>query len=194
MSGGPMTSEHAAIGEPPGIAPALPPKTSAATAHNNDSSTREKVIEHLFLGELLRCLWTQGRRDIEVLRSEVDKGGYDLVVECGGVMRHIQLKSSHREATTSNQKVNINLARRPSGCIVWIIFNSATMELGPFFWFGGAPGQPLPPLGARVGKHTKGDRNGLKTERPSIRVLPRGEFRVLSAMNVLGEALFGELG
>lgn len=31
------------------------------------------------------------------------------------------------------------------------------MELGPFFWFGGPPGQPLPDIaGFKVGKHTKG--------------------------------------
>lgn len=54
-----------------------------ALARTSDSSTREKVIEHLFLGELPRCHWTEGRRDIEVRRGEVDKGGYDLVVARG---------------------------------------------------------------------------------------------------------------
>jgi len=60
---------------------------------------REKLLEHLFLSELLRPLWRQGRRDMEVLRAEVDGAGYDLVVECNGVLRHIQLKSSHTAAT-----------------------------------------------------------------------------------------------
>ena len=45
------------------------------------SSAREKVLEHLFVGELLRCLWRRGIRNMEVLRAEVDMGGYDLVVE-----------------------------------------------------------------------------------------------------------------
>ena len=40
--------------------------------HTVNSSTREKVLEHLFVGDLLRCLWRRGARDIEVLRAEVD--------------------------------------------------------------------------------------------------------------------------
>lgn len=169
----------------------IPDSQTNAAPHTFDSSTREKVLEHLFLGELLRCLWTQGRRDIEVLRGEVDKGGYDVVVDCGGIMRHIQLKSSHRDATTSTQKVNINLARRPSGCIIWVYFDEITLELGPFRWFGAAPGQPLPPLGDRIGKHTKGDRTGLKAERPNIRILNRGDFCLIATMPLLVGQLFG---
>ena len=49
------------------------------------SSLREKVLEHLFVGDLLRCLWRLGRRDIELLRAEVDYAGYDLVLECNGL-------------------------------------------------------------------------------------------------------------
>ena len=32
-----------------------------------ESGLREKIIEHVFIGHLLRCLWRQGSRDIEVL-------------------------------------------------------------------------------------------------------------------------------
>jgi hypothetical protein len=41
-------------------------------------------------------MWRNGARDIEVLKSEVDRGGYDVVLESNGVIRHIQLKSSFR--------------------------------------------------------------------------------------------------
>ena len=60
------------------------------TAHFLESGLREKVLEHLFVGDLLRCLWRKGARDIEVLRAEVDRAGYDLVLECNGVLRHVQ--------------------------------------------------------------------------------------------------------
>ncbi len=33
------------------------------------------LIEHVFLGELLRGLWRKNVRDLEVLRPEVDSGG-----------------------------------------------------------------------------------------------------------------------
>ena len=161
------------------------------TAHSVDSSLREMVIEHLFVGDLLRCLWRQGSRDIEVLRSEVDRGGYDLVLESNGVLRHVQLKASFRAAKTANVGINIGLARKPSGCVIWIWFDADSMDLGPFLWFGGRPGEPLPPLGDRIGKHSKGDRTGHKAERPNIRIVRKGQFSALSTIDDVANALFG---
>ena len=111
-----------------------------------DSSLREKLIEHVFIGDLLRCLWKRRALDVEVLRTEVDRGGYDLVLECNRVLRHVQFKSSHRGAKTSEVSVNLKLAGKPSGCVIWVLFDQDTLELGPFLWFGGAPGAPLPPV------------------------------------------------
>ena len=51
---------------------------------------------HVFLGELLRGLWRKNVRDLEVLRPEVDNGGYDLALVFRGLTRHVQLKSSYR--------------------------------------------------------------------------------------------------
>ena len=161
------------------------------SAHSTQSSTREKVLEHLFVGDLLRCLWCKGTRDIEVLRAEVDRGGYDLVLEANGVMRHVQLKSSHRTAKTREVGINMNLAQKPSGCAIWIQFDPASMDLGPFLWFGGQPGAPLPPLGDRVGRHTKGDSTGLKAARPNIRLLRRSRFEILPTMDAVVCELFG---
>ena len=56
-------------------------------------------------------------------------------------MRHVQLKSSHRRAKTSEVRINTALKRKRSGSVVWIQFDPATMELGPFLWFGGQPGE-----------------------------------------------------
>ena len=47
-------------------------------------------LEHLFIGELVQELGKKGRRDIEILRAEIDFAGYDLVVECNGVLLHVQ--------------------------------------------------------------------------------------------------------
>jgi hypothetical protein len=163
---------------------------SAENPHSFQSSTREKVLEHLFVGDLLRCLWRRGVRDVEVLRPEVDKGGYDVVLESQGVIRHVQLKSSHRTAKTREVGINTVLAQKPSGCVIWILFDPAAMELGPFLWFGGQPGSPLPALGDRIGRHSKGDSTGRKAERPAIRLLRRQAFEALPAMDAVAAALF----
>lgn len=157
-------------------------------SHFRHSSLREKVLEHLVVGELLRCLWRKGHRDIELLRAEVDAGGYDLVVDCNGVQRHIQLKASHKTAKTRNIPVNTRLMAKPSGCIVWVIFDAETMELGPFYWFGQKPGQVVADLGGRVARHTR----GTKKERPAIRLLKRGQFTKIPTMDELVTVLVGE--
>jgi hypothetical protein len=149
------------------------------------------VLEHLFVGDLLRALWRRGRRDIEVLRAEVDAGGYDLAFECNGVLRHVQLKASHRQAIKAAVPINTKLAEKPGGCIVWITFDQDTLELGPFLWFGGRPGERLPDLGSRLGRQNRANSLGVKGVRAGIRVLSKHQFTKLHAVDEVVEALFG---
>lgn len=62
--------------------------------HSQNSSFREKLIEHLLIGELLKYSWQRGDCTLELSRPEVDRTGYDLVAECNGYIRHIQLMIS----------------------------------------------------------------------------------------------------
>jgi len=143
--------------------------------HYLKSSFREKLVEHLFIGELLKISWTSGKCSLEVSKPGVDNQGYDLIVEENGYIRHIQLKASHLSASTSTQKVQIALAKKPSGCIVWIYFNEQTSELGPFLFFGSEAGKPLPDISKlKIAKHTKANAQGVKNERPDIRVINNG--------------------
>ena len=113
------------------------------TDHSINSSFREKLIEHLFIGELVKSLWQKGVKNAEVSKPEVDNAGYDVVMEVAKVIRHIQLKTSFNGSRTSQQKINIGLAAKPSGCVIWIYFDPKTLELGPFLWFASGPGKPL---------------------------------------------------
>ena len=162
-------------------------------SHFLQSSLREKLIEHLFVGEMLRCLWRKHRRDIEVLKAEVDYAGYDLVLECNNVMRHVQLKSSYQSAKTQSVNVHINLANKSCGCVIWISFDADTLQLGPFWWFGAPPKQPLPSLGDQIARQPRGDRTGKKAERPFLRVVRKSKFQQLQTMDDVVRALFGEL-
>jgi len=156
------------------------------------SSLREKILEHLFIGELLRCLWGLGRRDIELLRAEVDFRGYDLALECNGCLRHIQLKSSQRGSAARSVTAQVALETKgKSACIIWIKFDPGTMELGPFFWFGGEPGRPIPPLGDKLARHTRADHTGTKAVRPNLRVIKKNRFRELATIDQVAHELFG---
>ncbi len=161
-------------------------------AHFLESGLREKVIEHLFVGELLKCLWCRGLRDVEVLRAEVDRAGYDLVLEANGIMRHVQFKASYRAAKTAKVGIHTGLARKPGGCVIWIWFDPDTLELGPFLWFGGKAGEALPPLGDRVGRHTRVSRTvGERRHREAIRELTKGRFMKLKKIDQLIDVMFG---
>jgi len=114
--------------------------------HFLKSSFREKLIEHLFIGELLKLSWRSGKCSLEIAKPEVDNQGYDLIAEANRIIRHIQLKASHMKARTARQNIHIALANKPSGCVIWIYFDEKTLKLGPFLFFGNEAGKPLPEL------------------------------------------------
>jgi hypothetical protein len=156
------------------------------------SSRREKLIEHLFVGEVLRVLWQAGVHEVDILRAETDAGGYDIVIELDSIVRHVQLKSSAVKAKTARQNVNLALAKKPSGCVVWVMFDPETLALGPFLWFGDKPGKPLPDINSLPkAKHTKGNAQGEKPERENIRVISKGLFSNVDKVSGIVERLLG---
>jgi hypothetical protein len=151
------------------------------------------VLEHLFVGEVMRYCWRNGLPRIEMLKSQVDNSGFDIVLEAHGVMRHIQLKSSHVGAATAGVGINIELAKKPSVCIIWMFFDPETLQFAHFLWFGQQPGEPLGKLvGYNIGMHTKANAQGIKTERANIRRLPKAAFTRLETIDDVVNALFGD--
>ncbi len=161
--------------------------------HTLHSSYREMLIEHLLVGEIMKCLWIRGIVQFEVLKPQVEDSGYDLVLEANGFVRHIQLKSSFDEAATKQVKVSLKLSTKPSACVIWVRFDPETMKIGPFLWFGNAPGAPIDEIASfRVAKHTRGNAKGVKKERPNQRVIPRARFEEIPDLDLLITRLFGE--
>lgn len=164
-------------------------------SHSSYSSFRENVLEHVFVGDCLRRLWVRGIRDAEVLKAEVDAAGYDLVMDVAGTLRHIQLKASFNGSRVRRQAIHRSLAEKPSGCVLWLGFDPETLALGPFYWLGGQPGEPLPGIeGFKKARHTKGDATGHKSERRNSHVVGRAAFERLDTLDEVIERLFGSLG
>lgn len=160
------------------------------------SSLRESIIEHLFVGEILRKLWLRDEirknvTQVEVLKPQVDDAGYDLVIDCNSSIRHVQLKSSRADAKRDSVSISLKLTRKPSGCVIWVFFDPSTLSLGPFLWFGSRPGHPLPDIeDFKVTKHTKGDATGKKADRPGLREVPKGRFERLASIDHVIDRLF----
>ena len=84
------------------------------TEHTHFSSYREKLIEHLFLGDLLKLSWLKYKCSLEIARPEVDNSGYDAIAEANGIVRHIQIKTSVVGGKTASQKIHRKLAVSPA--------------------------------------------------------------------------------
>lgn len=161
-----------------------------ASAHYVHATLRERIVEHVFVGDALRRLWQLGVTDVEILRSEFDAGGYDLVMSHRDVVRHIQFKTIMVGGKAAHTKVSME---KPSGCVVWIML-SPELKLEAYLWFGGHPGKSLPDVRKmKVAKHTKGNAKGIKAERPNLRIVPRSQFEKLGTLDELLGRLFGPL-
>ena len=156
-----------------------------------ESGFRERTLEYIFLSEILQEVWlTQNRRTVDVLRPDVDRAGYDLVLECEGISRYIQLKSSRLDARTSRQTLNAKLADKPGGCVIWLSYEVIDGRAKLHYrFFGGTP-EEKPNLGSIIGKHSKGNAEGVKAERPNTRVINKGGFTQLSSVGELIAKLF----
>lgn len=154
------------------------------------SSLVEKVIEYRFLAAVTAELLRRGMA-FDVMRSDVDCHGHDLVIAAGGVLRHIQLKAMALGGKRANVTVHTRLAMQASGCIIWVIYDPDGFEPVSFRWFGGAPGVPMPDPGTRVARHAKSNAAGVKLARPMHRVIPARRFEALSDVARLVDRLFG---
>ena len=156
-----------------------------------NSTLREKTIEHVFLSELSKVLLLELKTSFEILRSEFDANGYDVVVEARGIMRHVQLKATRAGGKRRDVDVNLALTEKLGGCVVWIVADPATLAIGPFLWLGGRPSEPLPALQGRVTRHTRPNADGIKGERKRLRKVPIRQFDRLETMVEVAIAMFG---
>lgn len=157
------------------------------------SRDREKMLEHIFLGELTREAWFRRRTTVEILRSEVDSSGYDLVLEQGSAVRHVQLKASRANVRRASQPVNVRLSQKVGGCVVWILYDpeasggSFSLE---YRFFGREPHDAIDLEPFELGRQTRRNAYRVKPPRPSIRLVPRSRFEPPVDIHGLYDKLF----
>jgi hypothetical protein len=107
------------------------PANPFAKGQFEDSRYVESMMEHRFLSDVLQYCWFIQNRRVEVMRPEVDGGGYDLTLEAGDQIRHIQLKSRWQQGRNRSLKINARLREHPDPCVVWIFWevDPATCEV-----------------------------------------------------------------
>ncbi|MFK4794224.1 hypothetical protein [Sphingobium sp. ZW T5_29] len=123
----------------------------------------------------------------ELLRTDCDRDGYDLVIEANGIIRHIQLKGQVLGGAAREVTAHVNLATKPSACIIWMTYDPLTMRPVSYRFFGNPPGEKIPPLGDRIATHSRGK----KKQRPDHRVIFAKRFEKTSGLEELVDRLFG---
>jgi hypothetical protein len=154
------------------------------------SRDRENLVEHVFIAEVLQECWFVREQPIEVLKAEVDAYGYDLVLECSGVIRHVQLKASEFGGRTRRQSINRLLEQKVGGCVVWVLFahdEAAGRIRLRYLYFGGRrPRDRIPSLGEVVARNPRS-----KNPRSNTRVLDIKQFEEIPTTAALLKRMFG---
>lgn len=97
------------------------PGNPFARGQTKDARYVENIMEHAFLPDVLQHCWFVRHHRVEVIRPDVDAGGYDLVLEANGRVRHIQLKSRwERGAARVGTTINSRLRDHSDPCVVSI--------------------------------------------------------------------------
>jgi hypothetical protein len=158
--------------------------------HSQHSSRREKILEAVFIGALLSELWRRNIFDVEVLRSDVDAAGYDLVLSSQFGDRHIQLKACIVGGKATYWPINGKLSDKPSGCVIVLVVDQSNLSIQEFLWFGARLGEPCSDIRSRPqSKHTKGDSTGLKSVRQDSFRLSKSSFVKIKSMIELANLL-----
>ena len=160
--------------------------------HAAYSQLRESITTHAFLAAIGTEIWRRGHFDAEILRSEFDAGGHDLVITVNGVTRHIQLKATNLSGKRTSWDASRRLADQPSGCVVVLHVDDQSLQVHQYGLFAGPPGCPLPdPTGARGSKSAKGGTMGQRAARSDRWEVPKGRFDLHEQVAELYDALFG---
>ena len=72
-----------------------------------------------------------------------------------------------------------------------MVYDPQTLRVLTYRWFGDPPGNPLPYIGNRIARHSKGNAQGVKLERAGHRDVGQAEFEDLTAIDQLADHLFG---
>ena len=159
------------------------------TNHNDQSVYREKIIEHIFVSELLKYDWKHGGCKIDILKPEIDRFGYDILVTRNSITRYIQLKTSLETSPVGMQKIHVNLLNTINGSIIWIVIND-DLIMKSFKVIIPSIGTMIGDSNFKMAKHSKSNSDGLKTLRPNIREIPKARFTETNNFNVLFKMLF----
>jgi hypothetical protein len=113
----------------------------------------ENLLEQRVLFDLRRHFATSSPpRLLNVLKSEVDAFGFDLVLSISDRAVHVQMKTRSGLPPSNRYDLSDALWSLPTACAVWTLYDAATLEPSSYYVLG----FPMPDLhtfsrGSRIG-------------------------------------------
>ena len=115
----------------------------------------ENILEHRFAFDLARQLvLEESPRLLNIMRSEVDAFGVDLVLSVADVSRHVQMKTRSGSPPANAYSISEALWSISGGCVVWMRYDPVSLEPTNYNLFG----LPIPTMD----KFQKSDRKGFR--------------------------------
>lgn len=104
-------------------------ETSIINKESEFSNFRESMVEHRFIAELMEYCWQRDFFDIQVLHSEIDDSGYDLVVSIKNNTSFLQLKVTSEESRVCEFPIHQNLVSKPNAFILLIEYEKSNISI-----------------------------------------------------------------
>ena len=94
------------------------------------SKLREQIVEYRFLSDLFIYCAAQNK-ELELLKSEHDSFGYDIILKIDSVIKYIQLKSKKEDGSTSIWDIRKSLLENGDGTVILleIIYQKKNIKL-----------------------------------------------------------------
>ena len=135
----------------------------------------ENLLEHRFLFDLRRHLvLREPPALVNVLKSEVDAFGFDLVLSVGDRSIHVQMKTRSGEPPPSSYELSEALWRLPSASAIWMLYDAITLEPKSYY----ALGMPMP----AIDQFRPSDRAGFRRVKMQQANHPRLSLPALAAL------------
>jgi hypothetical protein len=98
----------------------------------------ENLLEHRLLFDLARHFALHSPpRLLNVMRSEIDAFGVDLVLSMSGVTCQIQMKTRSGKPSPSPYDISESLWRTPNAFVLWMLYDARSLEPTSYYLLGG---------------------------------------------------------
>lgn len=143
----------------------------------------ENLLEHRFLFDLRRHLVLADQpRLLNVLKSEVDAFGFDLVLAVAGRSVHVQMKTRSGLPPRNAYDLPESLWGYPDACAVWMLYDAAVLEPISYYVLG----FPMPPVDRFPLSKKRAGFRGVKMQQANHQRLNLGEIAALLFPGVAG--------